>query len=58
MCLGVGQYSREVAQDSRRYFLRLKRELDQLKEEQRLAEEKRVNSMPHRLEKLVQKFKK
>lgn len=58
MSLGMGQYSREVAQDPRRYFLNLQREMRLLNEEQRQAEEKRLNSMDYKLQKLAEKFSK
>ncbi len=58
MSYGMGQYSREVAQDGRRYFRNLQREMRLLKEEQRLQEEKRLNSMDYKLSCLVERFKK
>lgn len=58
MSLGMGQYSREVAQNSRRYFQKLARESRLLKEEEQRAEFERLNSMPHKLEQLRLKFAK
>jgi HSP20 family molecular chaperone IbpA len=56
MSLAQGQYSVEVAQNPRRYFLNLLREFNTLKEEERRKEFQRVNSLEYKLQKLKEKY--
>ena len=58
MSLAMGQYSREVAQNGRRYFLNLMREMNSLREEEQRKEFERLNSMENKLKNLQLKFQK
>lgn len=58
MSLAMGQYSREVAQNGRRYFLNLMREMNSLREEEQRKEFERLNSMENKLQLLQAKFAK